>query len=151
MLSTQQLDLIRTRATAPAFAAAMRRLHADVAWTFERPLYLPERPAGYYHEFFCPDHAVQLEYDPTSPHRHRCPVDGAWFSGDPYDAAWHWSLNHDLTEAAFRLALLWQIGGTAEHRDKARDILIGVRRAVCRLRARERPVGKGEGHVQLSG
>ena len=125
MLSTQQLDRIRTRAQQPAFAAAMQRLYADVAWTFERPLYLPERPAGYYHEFFCPDHAVQLEYDPVSPHRHRCPVDGAWFSGDPYDAAWLWSVNHDLTETAFRLALLWQIAGAAEHRDKARDILLG--------------------------
>ena len=143
MLSTQQLDLIRTRATAPAFASAMRRLHADVAWTFERPLYLPERPAGYYHEFFCPDHAVQLEYDPTSPHRHRCPVDGAWFSGDPYDAAWHWSLNHDLTEAAFRLALLWQIGGARGAPGQGAGDSHRVRRAVCRLRARERPVGEG--------
>ena len=67
MLSTQQLDQIRTRAQQSAFAAAMQRLHADVSWTFERPLYLPERPAGYYHEFFCPDHAVQLEYDPLAP------------------------------------------------------------------------------------
>ena len=125
MLSTQQLDQIRTRAQQPAFAAAMKRLHADVAWTFERPLYLPDRPAGYYHEFFCPDHAVQLEYDPTSPDRHRCPVDGVWFSGEPYDSAWLWSVNHDLTEAAFRLALLWHVAADPMHRDKAKAILLG--------------------------
>ncbi|MAG34724.1 MAG: hypothetical protein CL878_00520 [Dehalococcoidia bacterium] len=124
ILSQQQLDTIRLRAQQPAFAAVVQRLHADVAWTFQRSLTVPERTAGYYHDFFCPEHAVQLEYNPESPTRHRCPVDGAWFSGEPYDSAWLWSVNYELAQAAFRLALLWQLEGHAKHRDNAATILL---------------------------
>ena len=61
---------------------------------------LPERQAGYYHEFFCPDHAVQLVFNPRDGHHHACPSDGRVFSGEPFDSAWGWSVNDALSDAA---------------------------------------------------
>lgn len=125
MLTKQQMDEIKSRALQPAFASVIKRLEDDVSWTFDRALPFPDRSAGYYHEYFCPDHAVQLEYDPDSPYRHRCPADGAWFSGEPYDSAWLWSVNHELAEAAFRLALLSQVSTESKYENKAKSVLLG--------------------------
>ena len=71
---------------------------------------LPERQAGYYHEFFCPDHAVQLVFNPRDGHHHACPVDGRVFSGEPFDSAWGWSVNDALSDAALRAAVRRALG-----------------------------------------
>src|SRR3712207_8792138 len=54
--------------------------------------------AGWYHDYFCPDHATELEYDPARPDAHRCPVDGRVYSGEPYDGAWRSLTNHRIVE-----------------------------------------------------
>lgn len=125
MLSPEQLERIRSRASQPTFEATVQRLHADVSWSFQRAPTIPDRTAGYYHNFFCPDHAVQLQFNPDSAHRHRCPADGAWFSGEPYDSAWLWSVNYEQAQTCFRLALLWLLDSQVKHRDAAATILLG--------------------------
>lgn len=103
-ITTAWSDTIRARATAPELAAARRALDERVESYHKLLPDLPERQAGYYHEFFCPDHAVQLVYDPRRHHHHVCPIDSIVFSGEPYDAAWRWSVNDHLSRAALELA-----------------------------------------------
>ena len=115
LLSNTDWQSIQTRAGLPAFTAALQRLRAEVADFLARPVTVPTEPGGYYHDYFCPDHGVQLHFDPASPHHHRCPIDNAIWQGDRFDAAWRWFVNNRLAEGAIRLALLWRLEGNPAH------------------------------------
>jgi hypothetical protein len=106
---------VRQRARLAHFAPALERLRGEVAAFLAQPVSVPAKPGGYYHDFFCPDHGVELLFDPTSPHVHRCGVDGAIHRGEHFDAAWRWFVNDRLAQAAIRLAVMWQLEGNAEH------------------------------------
>lgn len=129
ILSPAWLAALGTRASDPHFADARAALGEEVARYRQSLPALPERQAGYYHDFFCPQHAVQLQFDPQQPHRHVCPVDGAVFSGEPFDSAWRWSVNDMLSDAALKLALHAALTGDGAQRAadqaQAREILLG--------------------------
>jgi len=101
---------LRARGRDPRFAAARRALDDRLAGYHRALPELPVRQAGYYHDYFCPMHAVQLVFDPREPHRHPCPVDGEVFSGEPFDSAWGWSVNDMLSDAALRAAVRHAMG-----------------------------------------
>ncbi len=120
---------LRSRLRDPAFDAAVRALDARTAsyHSFLPPH--PDRQAGYYHEFFCPDHAVQLIFNPNSPTLHVCPIDQAIFTGEPFDHAYLWSVNDVLSDAAFRFALSAFIKDqTGPDALRASEILLGYAR-----------------------
>jgi hypothetical protein len=120
---------IRARAQNSHLAEACHALDIQVAAYRTSLPALPEQQAGYYHDFFCPAHGVQLTFDPHSPHHHACPVDHAIFSGEPFDSAWLWSVNDALSEAAFKFAFraFLHAGQNDSNNDgtRAREILIG--------------------------
>ena len=124
LISASQWSQIRQKAALPQFAAALKLLHAEVADFLARPVDVPQLPGGYYHDYFCPQHAVQLVFEPDSPRLHRCPVDGAAFSGEPFDSAWRWSVNNRLAETALRLAVLWKMEGEDGHRQRVQETLL---------------------------
>ena len=64
------------RGAEPAFADARAALDARVDGYHRVLPDIPIRQAGYYHDFFCPEHAVQLAFNPRDGHHHVCPVDG---------------------------------------------------------------------------
>lgn len=111
LLSNADWQAIQTRAALPAFAAVRQRLRQEVADFLAHPVAVPAEPGGYYHDYFCPAHGVQLHFEPATPHIHRCPVDAAIWQGERFDAAWRWFVNNRLAESAFRLALLWRLEG----------------------------------------
>lgn len=115
LLSAADWQAIQTRAALPAFAAVRQRLHQEVAEFLAHPVAVPTAPGGYYHDYFCPEHGVQLHFDPALPHTHRCPVDDAIWQGAAFDAAWRWFVNNRLAESALRLAVLWRLEGNAAH------------------------------------
>lgn len=134
MLTPDWLAALAARAADPRFAAARTALNEQAARYRAMLPALPERQAGYYHDFFCPQHAVQLRFDPQRPHEHTCPVDGTVFSGEPFDSAWRWSVNDQLSDAALRFALHARLAGgatpdeargTAGDQEQARRILLG--------------------------
>lgn len=88
----------------------------------------PDEPAGLYHNYFCPDHAAELRFDPSTPHAHVCPVDGRVWSGSPYDEAWRFGANHLLAHGALQAALLWRLDGDARAADRAAAVLTGYAR-----------------------
>ncbi len=124
LITESQWSQIRQNAALPQFTAARKLLHEEVADFLARPVDVPLLPGGYYHDYFCPQHAVQLVFEPDSPRLHRCPVDGAAFSGEPFDSAWRWSVNNRLAESALRLAVLWKLEDQDSHRQRVQEILL---------------------------
>jgi len=62
-LAPDWLAKLRARATDTAFVDAHRALDATSAANRAALPDLPEQQAGYYHDFFCPRHAVQRQND----------------------------------------------------------------------------------------
>ena len=115
LFSTADWQAVQTRTGLPAFATTMQRLRQEVADFLDHPVAVPTEPGGYYHDYFCPDHGVQLHFDPASPQRHRCPLDNVIWQGERFDAAWRWFVNNRLAESALRLAVLWRLEGDPAH------------------------------------
>ncbi len=125
LISDEQWLLVQRKAGLPQFAAALGLLRHEVDDFIARPVGVQALPGGYYHDYFCPQHAVQLVFEPDSPTLHRCPVDDATFSGEPFDSAWRWSVNNRLAESALRLAVLWKLEGEERNRQRVQEILLG--------------------------
>ncbi len=131
LLAPDWSKTVRAKVGLPAFTAALEALNARVKDYHDFLPPVPNQQAGYYHDFFCPDHAVQLSFDSQSPHRHTCPVDGAEFEGEPFDSAWLWSVNDMLSDAALKLSFRSHLKAGpnesthARDRDLAADILVG--------------------------
>jgi hypothetical protein len=104
------LERLRRRAAAPEFQPAIARLHEEEQRFLTMGLTVPELPAGYYHDYVCPEHGIELRFGPD-PQVHQCPVDGRRFAGRRFDAAWRWFVNHEISEAALELAVLHRIEG----------------------------------------
>ncbi|MFW0766880.1 heparinase II/III domain-containing protein [Trabulsiella odontotermitis] len=99
-----QIQLARQRVT-PEIVNALIARNREV---IDNDILVPETGcATWNHYFFCPNHSVRLIWDRHSPGRHRCPIDGATFSGEPYDGAWWRWLNGLNARACYELAVLW--------------------------------------------
>ena len=122
-LPQQPLQRALVRRAEPAFADAMQALRDEAALALTSPLHPDGRNGGYYHNYFCPDHAAELRFDEHTSGRHVCPVDNHVWSGDPFDDAWLWTANRRMAQRAYRLSLLWRLEGGPAHFDKACEIL----------------------------
>lgn len=80
--------------------------------------------ATWNHYFFCPEHSVRLIWDRHSPNKHRCPIDGAVFTGEPYYGAWWRWLNGLNAKACYELAVAWLLSGETRYLDKVIEILM---------------------------
>ena len=150
LISDEQWSQIRHKARLPQFAAALALLRHEVEDFIVRPVEVPDLPGGYYHDYFCPQHAVQLVFEPDSPTLHRCPIDDATFSGEPFDSAWRWSVNNRLAESALRLAVLWKLEGEERNRQRVQEILLGYADAYDGYKAYEGWRPENHGVAQFS-
>ncbi len=123
LLTRTDVKQIRNKAEKASFYPALRKLQAQAADLMGIPVAVPERQAGYYHDYFCPEHGLQLVYESAAPKVHRCPHDGKLFCGEPFDSASDWLVNNRLSEGARRLALLWQLTQERRYLDTAVEIL----------------------------
>lgn len=120
--TTQQLILLKKRAAQQP--QVIEHLKAQNAVVLNSPVQVPETAIATWNlYYFCPDHGVRLVWDRDCATRHRCPVDGRLFSGEPYDGAWWREMNGLNAKACHQLGLLWQLTGAAEYRDKVVAIL----------------------------
>lgn len=71
----------------------------------------------------CERDGATLDFDPASPHAHRCPVCGTVHRGELHDRAWITSYQLWLAERAVHAALFHLLRGSAAHASLARDIL----------------------------
>ena len=143
--NAEWLAALRARGTDPAFADARLALDDRVNGYHRALPHLPDRQAGYYHEFFCPDHAVQLIFNPHDGHHHTCPIDGRVFSGEPFDSAWGWSVNDALSDAALRAAVRRTLGAPGPAADDAGKDLALVKKVLLGYAERYRTLPPAPG------
>lgn len=116
-----QIQSARARAT-PGLIKAIAASNRDV---LDNDILVPATGcATWNHYFFCPDHSVRLIWERHSPYKHRCPIDGAHFSGEPYDGAWWRWLNGLNAKACYELAVLWLLTDESRYLDKVMAILL---------------------------
>ncbi|MBN2491703.1 MAG: heparinase II/III-family protein [Planctomycetes bacterium] len=101
LFSPEQLSRARERAERHPWArAAIDQVLREAESWCAQPAALPEGEPGLYHDYFCPDHGVALQYAPDRPKEHRCPVDGRLWRGPKLDAYWvHLALRNRLASA----------------------------------------------------
>ena len=128
LLDEATLERTRRRIRLVRFQPAWQRLTTATDAFLALDLNPPEEPAGYYHDYFCPRHAAELEFDPCKPRAHRCPVDGELVAGRRFDAAWRFGANLLLSRMAVLLALRWRLSGDAACLHRAAAILTGYAR-----------------------
>ena len=149
LMSQIRLDGARERCRSETFQPALESLDRSARAFMSAPLAPSSHPAGFYHDYFCPDHAVELLFDARRPTTHTCPADGRVFSGEPYDSAWRWFVNNRLSVAAFELAFLYCITGDDALRDRAAEILTDyARRYPLYPAPAEREYGRGRATFQ---
>lgn len=71
----------------------------------------------------CPTDGTMLDFDPYSPHRHRCPSCGVWYEGELHDRFWIYWCQLWLAERAIHAATLGAIVGDPKATDFAVAIL----------------------------
>src|SRR2546430_5965441 len=71
----------------------------------------------------CPDDGAALEFDPWSPHQHRCPRCGKTWSGERHDRYWARFQHLWVAERAVHLATLQALAGNHAAGARASEIL----------------------------
>ena len=122
------LERAVSRWRAPEFAAARDGLRRRAGALLAVDLEPPDEPAGLYHNYFCPDHAIELRFDPRTPREHVCPIDGRVWSGSPFDEAWRFGAGNLLAHGTLQAALLWRLDGDERAADRAAGVLTGYAR-----------------------
>ena len=74
----------------------------------------------------CHRDGALLEFDPTSPRRHRCPVCGTVYEGEDHYRWWIMGYQLWLAERAVHAAALWRVGNATRYQKLAEAILSKV-------------------------
>ncbi len=90
----------------------------------EATLEIPAQGAGWFHDYFCPDHGRQLV--PLSPNQHRCPADGRIFSGGNYDAAWRYFVQAENCRRVRDMGVGYAVSGNVAYASRVRDYLLAL-------------------------
>ena len=97
----------RRAASKGALAPLARSLADDLHVVIERDVFIPPEKARLSRDGGrCPDDGTLLEFDPFSPHVHRCPTCGRTWSGEAHYRWWIMSYQLWLAERAVHGALL---------------------------------------------
>lgn len=136
-------DRARSRWDDPTWAAARDAILQRAAAARGPDLRPADRAGGWGHAFYCPDHVVALEFDPSHPPAHRCPVDGELFQGEDVDGGWVCTLNGLLLGGIGASALIWRLTGDTGHRDYATEVVARYAEIYPDLPPYGKWVGKG--------
>lgn len=82
---------------------------------------LPPEGGQWGMHYVCPNHGVNLVFDP--PMTHRCPIDDELFAGWPYDQVIYARQHNDLARAARDAGLAYQLTGQQSYADSAAQLL----------------------------
>lgn len=100
------------------------RLKRQTETLMREPALIPKDGIGNWTlYYYCPECSVQLEIDRHSADKHRCPVCGKIYGGEPYDGAWWGFMHMENYNGAFALGTLYLLTGDIKYGRKAADIL----------------------------
>lgn len=123
LLTPHALAERRAAASGP-LAPLAASLRADLAPLFARAPEVPVEKALLSRDGGrCAEHGVALEFDPYTPHEHRCPLCGAVHTGERHDRWWVWWYQLWLAERAVHAAALAVLGHDDAAARLAGDIL----------------------------
>src|SRR5256886_2991262 len=89
----------------------------------------------------CPDDGAALEFDPWSPHQHRCPRCGKTWSGERHDRHWARFQHLWMAERAAHLAALGALADNAAAAARASEILRAYARSYWTYPNRDNVLG----------
>src|SRR5437899_7037515 len=89
----------------------------------------------------CPDDGAALEFDPWSPHQHRCPRCGKAWSGERHDRHWARFQHLWMAERAAHLAALGALADNAAAAARASEILRAYARSYWTYPNRDNVLG----------
>lgn len=126
MQHIERLQRVRSLRRNKLAGKAVERLTADNQHVLCHPTRVPNHSKATWNlYYFCPDHGVRLDWRWNSPGHHHCPVDGAIFTGEPYDGGWWRGLNGLNAKACHELGLLWLLTDEDVYLQKVRELLLG--------------------------
>ena len=133
----------RARWSDPAHAAARRSVEERARAAIDLDLRPVAEAGGWGHAFFCPDHVEPLEFEPTRPAAHRCPVDGRLWEGEDFDGGWVCTLNGRIMAGLQAGSLLWRLDGDTRARDYVHQVVLRYAELYRELPPYGRWAGKG--------
>jgi hypothetical protein len=102
----------------------VQSLSSDLHDAMATPLYVPDQKALLSRQGGrCPKDGAMLEFDPGSPHSHRCPSCGQSYQGDLHDRFWIYWYQLWLAERAVHAAALGAVADDSKAERFALDIL----------------------------
>jgi heparinase II/III-like protein len=123
LLTDRDLDARGIVARA-SLAPLVESLGTDLDKVLARPLYIPREKAFLSREGGrCPRDATMLEFDPFSPHEHRCPRCGTVYTGELHDRFWIYWYQLWLAERAVHAVLLSRVAGVTRFAPLGQQIL----------------------------
>lgn len=90
----------------------------------KRSLDFPEGPTGWYHDYFCPEHGVFLQYDEGKPRDHYCAAGKHYVQGEKFDAYWRAVTLGRMVRGARDVATAYAIEGDREWAESAGKMLV---------------------------
>jgi len=123
LLDAADLDARRhaARGTLDALADSLAQ---DLEPLLERELFIPPEKARMTRRGGrCEQDGTMLEFDPWSPHAHRCPKCGSVFDDDSHYRWWIMWYQLWLAERAVHAATLFAVRGNARHGELAQSVL----------------------------
>ena len=144
IFTSDEIARIRSRWGLDQFRPTTEALIATADLAIRDNLHPADRAAGWGHGYFCPEHVVQLEFDPADSVTHRCAVDGRIWTGDEYDGGWRCVLNARIQAAVEACATIWVATDDEHYLDYAKRTLLTYARIYPALPPSGIHVGKGK-------
>lgn len=140
------LDRAALDARLVAIRGPLASLYASLTHELEpvlaRPLYVPESKALLSRQGGrCAVDGTTLEFDPASPHEHRCGRCGVAYRGELHHRAWIMWYQLWLAERAVHSALFFLLRGEPRHGDFARRVLLAYGDRYLRYPNRDNVLG----------
>lgn len=135
------------RHTDPAFAESWRAVAAAAQASLASPIQggdVTDRPSGWGHNYFCPDHGDALEFIETQPDRHRCAAFDHHLTGPQYDSGWAYVRNLRLQEHLTASAVSACVTGSPADTDRAVRLLTELARVYPDLPLHGEKVGQAK-------
>jgi len=106
------------------FAGAVSRLRLETDEALASGVGVPEEPGGWWHQYVCPTHGTELQFDPreTDAETFFCPH-GCVLEGDEYRGAWLVFKHQERARTALSAAALYAATGEAGYAASANAIL----------------------------
>ncbi|HDO1354920.1 TPA: heparinase II/III family protein [Aeromonas veronii] len=126
MQHVERLARVRSLRSSKSTGEVVARLIKDNQQVISHRTLVPNHSKATWNlYYFCPEHGVRLDWRWDYPDCHCCPVDGAVFTGEPYDGGWWRGLNGLNAKACHELGLLWLLTDDLRYAQKVRELLLG--------------------------